>query len=132
VVFRATCLKEALKKNTMDDEASEVVVAKSIMKMVSSQSSTKGKDQVTVHSLVLWLTKKDAQGNYMFEGRPTFLMVSRYVERSVSAKLAKETLKKLKKARSKLAPLSGAEGYAGAMFEVYAIRRLQAGDSFSL
>jgi hypothetical protein len=73
-------------------EASEIVDIKSIMKMLSSQSSTKGEDQVTVHSLVLWSTKKDAQGKYMLEDRPTFSMASRYAERLVSAKLAKEAL----------------------------------------
>jgi hypothetical protein len=51
-------------------------------------------------------------------------MVSRYVERLVSAKLVKETLEHLKQARATLAPLSGAEGYA--------IRTLKAGGTFSL
>jgi hypothetical protein len=31
-----------------------------------------------------------------------------------------------------MAPISGAEGYAGALFEAYAIRRLQSGGSFTL
>jgi hypothetical protein len=62
-----------------------VVVTDSTTKMVSSRSASKGEDQVTVHSLVLWSTQKDKQGKHLFEGSPTFSMVSRYAERLVSA-----------------------------------------------
>jgi hypothetical protein len=85
-----------------------------------------------VHSLVLWSTQKYKQGKHLFVGSPTFSILSRYIERSVSAKLVKETLEHLKQARATLAPLSGAEVYAGVLFEAYAIRKLQAGGTVSL
>jgi hypothetical protein len=36
------------------------------------------------------------------------------------------------KALKEMAPMSGAEGYAGALFEAYAIRKLQSGGSFTV
>ena len=73
---------------------------------------------VMVHSLVLG--KVDA-----YNGVPRFELVSRYAKRLVAKKLAAETAAKLKEARQCcMAPLSGAECYAGALFEAYAIRTL--------
>jgi hypothetical protein len=116
------------------DEAIEVVNASTICSMVSSQSASKGDNQVIVHSLVLWSVPKDVDGNFKYGASPVFSLVSRYVERMVSQKLVivKETLTVLKEAQSNLAPLSGAEGYAGALFEAYAIRMLQNGGTFSM
>jgi hypothetical protein len=105
-------------------EAVAEVNASSITKMVSMQSSNRAENNVTVHSLVLWKAGED------FTDTPTFDLVSRYAENLVAKKLALETIARLKSAREDMAPLSGAEGYAGALFEAYAIRKLQGGGSF--
>jgi len=123
--------EEGLGKKKVD-KAVEGALTPSIMKMVSSQAVSKGEDQVTVHSLVLWSVEKDKDGKYMFEENPVFSLISRYVERLVSAKLVTETIENLKQARASLQPLSGAEGYAEALFDAYAIRKLQAGGTFSM
>lgn len=68
-----------------------------------------GENQVTVHSLDLWSTQKEKQGKRLFEISPTFSMAF------------KETLEHLKQVQRRLLPLSGAEGYAGALFEACAI-----------
>eukprot|EP00978_Attheya_sp_CCMP212_P019037 scaffold52857_cov33-Attheya_sp.AAC.1 len=60
--------------------------------MVSSQSASKGDDQFTAYSLVLWLVPKDVDGNFKYGASPVFSLVSRYVERMVPEKLVKETL----------------------------------------
>jgi hypothetical protein len=65
-----------------------------------------------------------------YEESPKFELVSRYAEQLVAKKLSMESTEQLKSARLHLAPLSGAEGYAGALFEAYAIRTLQAGGDF--
>jgi hypothetical protein len=102
--------------------------------MVSSQSASQGDDQVTVHWLVLWSVPKDVDGHFKYGASPVFSLVSRYVKRMVSEKLVKERVrvKVLKEAQSNLAPLLGAEGYAGALFEDNAIRMLQNGGNFSM
>ena len=102
-------------------EAVEEVNASRITRMVSMQASDRAENRVMVHSLVLWKIDND------FAATPSFELVSRYAERLVAKKLCLESATKLKSAREDLAPLSGAEGYAGALFEAYAIRRIQAG-----
>jgi len=80
-----------------------------------------------VHSLVLWKTDP---GGYLAD--PRFELVSRFAEKLVVQKLCLEAAEILKSARQDLAPLSGAEGYAGALFEAYAIRTIQKGCTLSL
>ena len=63
---------------------------------------------------------------------PSFELVSRFAEKLVAKKLCLEAVAKLKSARQDMAPLSGAEGYAGALFEAYAIRTIQEGCTLSL
>lgn len=110
----------AAKKKVEDALGS--VSARSIMKMISIQSSAEREEALGVHALVLWMVD---DVNYAAE--PNFAMVSRYAERLVATKLAKEKMEDLKEAMKSLSPLSGAEGYAGALFEAYAIRKLQNG-----
>jgi hypothetical protein len=115
------------------DKAIEVVNASAICRMVSSQSASKGDNQVIVYSLALWSVPKYVDGNFKCGASQVFLLVSRNVERMVSEKLVKETLTVLKEAQSNCPPpLSEAEGYAGALFEAYAIRMLQNGSNFSM
>eukprot|EP00978_Attheya_sp_CCMP212_P043271 scaffold279473_cov59-Attheya_sp.AAC.2 len=83
------------------------------MKMVSMQSSNRGENIVAIHSLVLWkvVDKK-------YDESPKFVLVSRYAEQLVAKKLSMlESTEQLKRARLDMPPLSGAEGYAGALFE---------------
>jgi hypothetical protein len=111
-------------------EAVTQVDASSITKMVSMQSSNKATELFMVHALVLW--KVDIVDGEGYEETPRFELVSRYAERLVAHKLAVESAATLKAARQSMAPLSGAEGYAGALFEAYAIRTLQAGGTFHM
>lgn len=83
-----------------------------------------------VHSLVLW--RVDVCNGKGYDGTPRFELVSRYAERLVAEKLALESAATLKAARQRMASLSGAEGYTGALFEAYAVRSLQAGGTFDL
>ena len=112
-------------KNKVEEAVSEVD-ATSISKMVSMQSSNRGQNRFTVHSLVLWKKGKT------FTDIPSFELVSRYAEKMVAKKLCLEAAAKLKNTREELAPLSGAEGYAGALFEAYAIRKIQDGCTLSM
>ena len=105
------------------EEAVLDVDSSAIMRMVSMRATTTAVENFMVHSLVLW--KVDS-----YDEVPRFELVSRYAERLDAKKLAAETAAKLKEARQNLAPMSGAQGYAGALFEAYAIRTLQAGGSF--
>mmetsp|Transcript_12880 Transcript_12880/g.24468 ORF Transcript_12880/g.24468 Transcript_12880/m.24468 type:complete len:94 (+) Transcript_12880:256-537(+) len=89
--------------------------------MVSMQSSSRSEQFFAVHSLVLWNIGKD------YKDFPSFDLVSRYAEQQVAKKVVIETMDALKTARRNIAPLSGAEGYASALFEAYAIRVLQTG-----
>lgn len=108
------------------EEAVKEVNASSITKMVSMQASNRGENRIMVHSLVLWKMGT----TYMAD--PSFELVSRFAEKLVAKKLCLEAAAKLKSARQDMAPLSGAEGYAGALFEAYAIRTIQEGCTLSL
>lgn len=116
------------------EDAVTHVDASSIMKMVSSQASNKAAELLMVHSLVLWKVDVDVDvaNGRAYDQTPRFELVSRYAERLVANKLALESIATLKAASQSMAPLSGAEGYAGALFEAYAIRTLQAGGTFTL
>lgn len=109
------------------ESAVKSVSASAITKMVSMQSSNKREEQFAVHSLVLW---RQADGNCL--NSPRFEMVSRYAEALVAKKLLQESMEDLKNARRSMSPLSGAEGYAGALFEAYAIRTFQEGGKFTM
>jgi hypothetical protein len=111
--------------------AANVVSASGILQMVSMQSATEQQDRDMVHSLVKWIVPKDENGRFQYLNDPEFELVSRYAESVVAKKLAKEQTLKLKQAMGDMRPLSGAEGYAGALFEAYAIRRFQAGGDFT-
>ena len=101
--------------------------------MVSSQQTSKGENQAIVHSLVLWSPPKNVDaGDLDYRGASQFDLVSRYTERILAAKLAKEPMEVLKMAHKDLTPMSGAEGYAGTLFEAYAIRVLQNGGQFTM
>jgi hypothetical protein len=109
------------------EEAVEQVNAEAITKLVSMQASSKGTELLLVYALVLW--KVDGED---YEGAVRFELVSRFAENLVARKLTLDTLEELKAARKRMAPLSGAKGYAGALFEAYAIRTLQAGGTFTM
>lgn len=94
--------------------------------MVSMQASNRGEQLVAAHSLIYWKKGKS------YNDPPGFELVSRYAEQLVAKKLTAETMEDLKNARWNMAPLSGAERYAGALFETYAIRTLQAGGKFHM
>lgn len=98
--------------------------------MVSMQVSNKAADLLGVHALVLW--KVDVVVKKGYDGNPRFELLLCYAEGLVAKKLATETLATLKAARRSMAPLPGAEGRAGALFEAYAIRTLQAGGTFTV
>eukprot|EP00978_Attheya_sp_CCMP212_P031661 scaffold120560_cov56-Attheya_sp.AAC.3 len=115
------------------DESVQCVNAKAIRKMVAMQSTNKGAENVIdVHALVLWSVQKDENGKMLYEAPPKFDLVSRYAESLVAKKLAEEAPDKLSAALNKMAPMSGAEGYVGALFEAYVIRKLQNGGRFTL
>lgn len=120
-LFKRDAAKQKVK------EAIHSVTASAISRMVSMQSTSKLDEQVAVHSLVLWKVT-----NQKYEETPTFGLVSQYAEHLVAKKLAKETAHTLRTTRQELRPLSGAEGYAGALFEAYAIRILQGSGKFTL
>ena len=112
------------------DEAVKQVDSSAITKMVSMQESNKATERFMVHALVLW--KVDISNGRGYDQNPRFELVSRYAECLVANKLVLESAEALKAARQSMAPLSGAEGYAGALFEAYAIRTLQGGGTFTL
>lgn len=114
----------AAKRKVVDAVAE--VDASSITKMVSMQASNRQENRFMVHSLVLWKKGKN------YTDQPRFELVSRFAEKLVAKQLCREAAAKLKSAREDLAPLSGAEGYAGALFEAYAIRTIQEGRTLSL
>jgi hypothetical protein len=114
------------------DESVREIDAESITKMVAIQSTNKVAVNVAVHALVLWSVQKDKNGKMLYEARPKFDLVSRYAESLVAEELAEEATNTLSAALREMAPMSGAEGYAGALFEAYAIRKLQSGGRFTL
>jgi len=102
-------------------EAVEKVNASPITRMVSMQASDRAKNPVLVHYLVLWKVGND------FRATPRLELVSRYTERLEANKLCLESAAKLKSLRQDISALLGAEGYAGTLFEAYAIQMIQAG-----
>lgn len=94
------------------------------MQVISRAPNSRTAALVAVHSLVLW--KVDAYDDI----EPRFELVSRYAECLVAKKLALDMADVLKQAT--MAPMSGAKGCAGALFEAYAIRTVQAGGTFSV
>jgi hypothetical protein len=118
------------KKTVMD--AVGIVNAKSLVDMLSTQMTDKTKESVAVHALVRWNTKKDTEGCFHYDQSPSFDMVSMFAEKLVAEKLATLESHELYSSWRRLQPLSGAEGYAGALFEAYAVRRFLLGGTFSL
>lgn len=107
--------------------ALQEVNARSITNMVSMQATSRSEEENAVHALVLWTVS-----GKQYRDTPKYELVSRYVEKLVAQKLATESTHALKVARINLRPLSGAEGYAGALFEAYAIRAIQEGGPFTM
>lgn len=117
--------KDAAK--TKVHEALKEVNATSITSMVSMQATSRDEEANAVHALVLWkVTGKQ------YRESPRYELASRYIEKLVAQKLATESTQALKLARINLKPLSGAEGYADALFEAYAIRTIQGGGVFAM
>lgn len=103
-----------------------------ISSMVASQHTDKDTEKSMVHSLVRWEVKKNVDGSYCYREDVRFELVSRYAERLVAKKLSDYDSTRLDNTRRSLRALCGAEGYAGALFEAFAIRKFLAGGSFVL
>jgi hypothetical protein len=103
-----------------------------ISTMVATKRTDNDMEKSMTHALVRWETAKHADGTFNYRGGVCFELVSRYTERLVAQKLSLLNTEELVATRRKLAPLSGAEGYAGALFEAYAVRKLLAGGAFRL
>ena len=97
-----------------------------LSRMLSSQHTDKDTELSMVHSLVRWLVPATTTMQVRFE------LVSRYAEQVVAQKLSAYDTAKLAETRRSLRAVSGAESYAGALFEAYAIRTLMAGGSFAM
>lgn len=103
-----------------------------ISSMVASQHTDKDTEKSMVHSLVRWEVGKKLDGSYCYREDVRFELVSRYAERLVAKKLSVYDSTRLDNTRRSLQTLCGAEGYAGALFEAFAIRKFLAGGSFVL
>jgi hypothetical protein len=79
-----------------------------------------------VHSLVLWKTEK-VNGKTVMKAKIRFSLVSRFAERLVAEKLAVSETAKLRETLYSLSTVTGAEGYSGALFEAYAVKRIREG-----
>jgi hypothetical protein len=90
------------------------------------------KESAMVHSLVLWQPELKENGKYDHREMVRFELVSRYAEQKVAEKLSKFDLTLLWATRQRLSPVSGAEGYAGALFEAYAIKKISGGGIFNI
>ena len=76
--------------------------------------------------------KKKQDGTYDYRGDVSFRLVSRFVEQKVARKLMEHEMSELWDARRQLSALSGAAGYAGALFEAYAIKTICNGGDFTI
>ena len=104
------------------EDAVEIVNPHTIANLVASNTTDKQKENAMVDALVLWKpTKVNLKFDYRRDVR--FELVSRFVEKKVAEKLSRSDVVQLLKARRQLSPLSGAEGYAGALFEASAIKK---------
>ena len=123
--------EEGMAKMKVDDSV-KVVSPKSLCAMAATQRTDKETERVMVHALVRWEPPKNADQSFKYDGDISFDLVSRYAEAMVAQKLYKENLTELKETTAKLRSLPGAEGYAGALFEAYAVRRFLGGGTFLL
>lgn len=103
-----------------------------ISTMVASQHTDKDTEKSMVHSLVRWDVGKNVDDRYCYRDDVRFELVSRYAERLVAKKLSVYDSTRLDNTRRSLQNLCGAEGYAGALFEAFAIRKFLVGGSFVL
>jgi hypothetical protein len=122
----ATTAKEQVLK------AVKMVNPKSIINMAATQATDNEAEKSMVHALVFWEPSKKENGEFNYRGDPRFELVSRYAESLVAKKLYEADQVELEKLRLSLAPMSGAESYAGALFEALAIRKILAGGNFSM
>jgi hypothetical protein len=81
---------------------------------------------------VLWKPRVKEDGSFDFRAAVSFDLVSRYAETMVAAKLAKRDLHELRDARLRLSSVAGAEGYAGALFEAFAVKTIRGGGTFEI
>jgi hypothetical protein len=114
------------------NEAVLHVNPKSIIKMVQSNECDKRDEDFMVHSLVLWKPKVKENGSFDFRAAVSFDLVSRYAEKMVAEKLAKIDLEELRNARLQLSAVAGSEGYAGALFEAFAVKTIRGGGTFEI
>lgn len=112
-------------------EAVSIVNAKSLVDTLSTQMTDKTTESIAAHALVKWNSKKDTEGCFLYDQNASFEMVSRFAEKQVAEKLATLETHELNSSWRKLQPLSGAEGYAGALFEAYAVRRIISGSTLT-
>ena len=122
-MFKAGAAKEHIK------EAVKMVDASRIASMIATQNTDKDTEKSMVHSLCLWnCATKNGEDDY--RGDVSCSLVSRFAERLVAEKLYASDSAELNKTRRALAPVPGAESYAGALFEAYAIREFLRGGIF--
>ena len=115
-------------KSQVEDSAS-VANPTLISNMVATQHTDKDVTKSMVHSLVCWMPMmKDGKIDY--RAKVHYKLVSRFAERLVAEKLYISESEELNKTRRSLTALSGAESYAGALFEAYAIREFLRGGEF--
>jgi hypothetical protein len=114
------------------EESVKMVNPQALVDLVASSQTDKEKENAMVHALVLWKPKLKVNGAYDYRGKVRFELVSRFAEKKVAEKLSKNDLTALSNARRRLSPVSGAEGYAGALFEAYAIKKICGGGKFNI
>lgn len=122
---------KGMAKKKVDDSV-KVVNPSNLCTMAATQQTDKETERVMVHALVQWEPSKNADQSFKYDGDISYDLVSRYAEACVSQKLYKETLVKLKTTTEMIRSLPGAEGFAGALFEAYAVRRFLEGGTFLL
>jgi hypothetical protein len=111
------------------EESVEMVNPQTLVDLVASSQTDKVTENAMVHAQVLWEPKLKANGKYDYRGGVRFGLVSRFAEEGCgkTLKYSEYDLTALSRARRKLSPVSGAEGYAGALFEAYAIKKIFGG-----
>jgi len=122
--------KDSAKKKV--EEAVTEVNPQTIVNLVASNETDKATENTMVHSLVSWEPKVNENGKYDYRGDVRFELVSRFAEKKIAEKLSKVDLTELSQTRRLLSPVTGAEGYAGALFEAYAIKKICGGGTFKI
>jgi hypothetical protein len=100
-----------------------------LVRMVDTNSSDKETERNVVHALVRWTTA-EVQGKINYRDQGRLELVSRHAEKLVAQKLTVHNAQTLGQLRSQVLGIPGAEGYADALFEAFAIRRIRDGGDF--